>query len=241
MKRVNLLRQLSRTLNITLLTVASVTVLLPLSITPPAKASLFEDWKRILISSGARGGGPWGGRTGDVCFIAPLPESTARDDVALIWNDRPTFTWQNSLEWLELRSADGTQLVRRFDFSQAESSELVNQITLAGSGELVNQIRLETALQPGQTYSLTAKVPFVRAFQPVLLRVMAAPERDKVASDLEVLAAQGGTAEEIAVRQVNYFAERRLWADFWQTALAVEQPSAELRSVLEGDRKSVCE
>jgi hypothetical protein len=202
--------------------------LLPISSIPVAQAGLPDLLMSMFRGRPSRGTRGMGGRGEGFCLLSPLLNRTSSERVATVWNDRPAFVWQGNLEWIEIRSADGNPLGPRLDLSQV------------GANESLHDVTLDEPLQPGGRYSFVVKAPKLDAFLPINLQIMEAPEREQVTADLQALAAQGGTAEDIAVRQANYFADRQLWADFWQTLLAVEQPSAELKAALEEEINTLC-
>lgn len=188
-------------------------------------------WQQLLIGQGPRGSGPWGGR-GAFCDIVGFAAFPTEQSTGIVWSDRPIFVWQGNLEWVEIRSTDGRQVIQHLDLLRVRPNESINPLILA--------IDLEQPLQPGTTYRIVLQAPRVETFLPVQFQVMAAPERDRITADLQALAEQGGSAEAIAQRQANYFADRELWADYWQTLLSVEQPSASLQAIIEDARQSVC-
>ncbi len=235
MKCVDSLYRRSWLFSTALFTVIS-TSLLPLSLVtaqPSATAQPsgmgLSRWEQMLISMEPRGGVPGGGRTVGSCVIIGFAAFPSNQNPGIIWGDRPMFVWQGTLEAVEVRSADGQQLVESLDLSQVDANESIHAI------------QLEQALTPGETYGLVFKAPYTQATLPIPFQVMAASERAQISADLNALAAQGGTAEEIAVRQADYFGDRQLWGDFWQTVLAVENPSAELKDALGEAAASVCE
>lgn len=186
-----------------------------------------------------------GGRGEGFCFFSPPLDRADTRRMAMVWHDRPAFVWQGNMEWIEIRLADSTSPGQRLDLAQADSNASVRTVTLREAlpdetAVTIHAAPLPETLQPGETYSFVVKPFRVEAFLPVQFQVMPTPERERITAELQALATQGGTAEEIAVRQANYFAERELWADFWQTLLTVEQPSAELKAVLADEIDVIC-
>lgn len=217
-----------------------------LSSPPMAEASTASWWSRIFSSRAPRRSGPWGGRGEGFCWLSPFPDQTAGEQVAMVWNDRPAFVWQGDLESIEIRPTDDNSPGQTLDLSQDDMNEAMHTVTLREARQpqetdvTMHRITLNEPLQPGATYSFVIKVPNLEAFLPINFQVMSAPEREQITADLQTLAAQGGTAEEIAVRRANYFADRQLWADFWQTVMTVEQPSTELKAALEEETNVLC-
>lgn len=209
-----------------------VTFPLLLSFLFPTEVHSMSGWRPIVIGQIPRGSRPWGGR-GGFCDIAGFAAFPSEQSIGIVWSDQPSFVWQGNLEWVEIRSADGQQVIQRLDLLQVQPNESINS--------LISAVALKEPLQPGATYRIVLKAPRVQEFLPVEFQVISTPERDQITADLQALAAQGVSQEEIARQQADYFADRALWADYWQTILSVEQPSESFKAMVEAARRSVCE
>lgn len=166
---------------------------------------------------------------GDFCLIAPSSNQTIS-----VWRGYPTLVWHGSVERIELRSSDNRQVLAQLhNLNLADANEPIHQLTYAGK-----------ALQPGETYTWVITPRNLEALEPLKLQVMAIPARDQVAKDLKTLERSqklaGATPETIAIRRADYFADRQLWSDFWQTILAVKKPSAALKTTLESTVAAMC-
>jgi Domain of Unknown Function (DUF928) len=91
----------------------------------------------------------------------------------------------------------------------------------------------DVALQPGQTYRWQiypsiADDPFTVPFQ-----IMSLEEHNQVQISLQ-------KSEAGSLQRANVFAKSQLWSDFWFEVLAIEQPSAEVRQMVEATFVHLC-
>ncbi|WP_088889664.1 DUF928 domain-containing protein [Leptolyngbya ohadii] len=170
-------------------------------------------------------------RPGEFCSVAIDPLSS---EALAAWSPRPTFVWQGAVESIELKSADSQQVLAQMNLSNLtiDPTVRIRHVTYTGDG-----------VQPGQDYQWVVTFRN-REPQSFAFRVMPSAEFDRIKADLQTLTSEqraaGASAETIALRQADYFAERQLWSDFWRTALLVEQPSPELKTLLQSIATDVC-
>ncbi|MEM1167609.1 MAG: hypothetical protein AAGJ08_00570 [Cyanobacteria bacterium P01_H01_bin.35] len=156
-------------------------------------------------------------RSGGLCLVSPgLIEAEGK-----IWNTRPTFIWQGTLEQMSIRPANSEQVL------WAEKVQDNQQIIIYNGA----------SLKPGNTYYWTVfdstaseySFPTLR----VTFRVMDVLERKVITQELEKLETGLKQAkarpEAIALAKVKFLAERNLFSDALSEAFTVKNPSTELQ------------
>ncbi|PSB23488.1 hypothetical protein [Stenomitos frigidus] len=155
----------------------------------------------------------------------------------VIWSDRPSFFW-----WTEATSNVALQKLELFqDQLRAES---LWEKPLANADQKAEYNG--RALQHGQKYfwNLTWSQQKPTSGTGITLttlnrkfRVMAAPERNQIAVDLQMIAnklrAAKASEEAIAIQQAAYFTERGLLSDALQVLGQVKNPSVEMTKTLQ--------
>lgn len=189
----------------------------------PAQASFQKTWTQFWSNFGRRTPpvpyGRGGGRSpGEPCPIAPL----ALPDTAIVWSDQPTFVWQGNVEKIAVRLANSE-----------------NEIWNAAVTGLSHIKYTGEALQPNTTYQWMI---FTSDYEDVPQRiisfqVMALQERAQIAQTLPDVQKE----EAIALERAYYFAEQKLWSDFWREIFTVEQPSSELSDLIDQTVTAICE
>ncbi|MDX2240703.1 MAG: hypothetical protein NW224_08480 [Leptolyngbyaceae cyanobacterium bins.302] len=171
-----------------------------------------------------RRGGP---RPPDLCWVTPTDK---------VWTLRPSLVWLGSGQLVSVRpKGEETVLWQPIASTQ---KDIVQQMSTRHV--LVSQIQL----QPGEyewlffdptTRSLKLRVPF---------QVLGGRERAVITTALAELETQLKTtrsgAEEIALQQANFFAQRQLWSDALQAVYSVKSPSTELQRVAERIETEIC-
>lgn len=165
---------------------------------------------------------------GGACAIAPRTIGSN----AKIWSDRPLFVWQGRLSRLEVRPAGSEQVLWRHNVTASQNSTMY-------TGE---------PLKPGQTYEWRLYSLGNRDNSSpnatVRFQVMDARERASIKTQLQDLEQElrekGASAEEIARRRAQYFAQQRLWSDVLQEAYSVKNPSAPLAEVVQAIPREIC-
>lgn len=166
-----------------------------------------------------------GGKRGDLCAIAPRSINTETE----VWNDRPLFVWQGNFGKIEVQSNDRKQVL----WSQP----------VAATDSLVRYTG--APLLPSQIYNW---VIFDLDNNPIFFvpfKVMDAQKRDRIRLDLmaleEELKNKKATAEQIALKRANYFAQHQLWSDVLQEVYTVKNPSATLKEILQKIPTQLCQ
>ena len=194
------------------------------AIAKPTWQNILRNWLQEPRDGGQ--GGNSGGRPGEaLCLVTP---STSQP----IWHTQPVFVWQGTINTIGLRSQKTPSIFWK-------NSEPIRKAT-------IKQVQYtKVPLKPGQTYEwlffgLSATSPMT--WQP--FQVMAAPEREKIAADLQTLEAklkiEGASTETIALQRANYFADRKQWVDVLQAIYSVKNPSKDLQKVAQEIATKTC-
>ena len=159
-----------------------------------------------------------GGSRGEIlCPIAPR----GIDTIPQVWSDRPLFVWRGAAKQIEVRLQGSQQVLWRQEVTPADRS-------LMYGGE---------ALQPGQTYTWVIFDLNNKAIAQTPFQIMEAQQRDRIKTRLQILQQElrekGASAEEIAMRRAQYFAQQQLWSDVWREVNSVENPSPALLRILQ--------
>ena len=158
-----------------------------------------------------------------LCAIAPEPAPQE------IWSDRPLFVWQAEVGKIEVRSPGRKNALWQQPVTAAQRS------VLYGGDE---------ALQPGEIYNWVSFDRQNKRLFVVRFKVMDAEKRDRIKTQLQSLEAElkakGATGEEIAMHRAQYFAQQKLWSDFWQEVFSVENPSTALTEMVKTQTTQLC-
>lgn len=159
-----------------------------------------------------------GGSRGELlCPIAPR----GIDTIPQVWSDRPLFVWRGAAKQIEVRLQGSQEVLWRQEVTPADRS-------LMYGGE---------ALQPGQTYIWVIFDLNNKAIAQTPFQIMEAQQRDRIKTRLQILQEElrekGASAEEIAMRRAQYFAQQQLWSDVWREVNSVENPSPALLKILQ--------
>jgi len=170
----------------------------------------------------ASGGGT--SRGGFICAIAPRSIGTITE----VWSDRPLFVWQGVVGQIEVRKPATKETLWRQTVSAATSRVIYG-------GE---------PLQPGQTYHWVIFDQANRSIAEFPFQVMESEKRDRIKTRLQILDVElkekGATAEEIALRRAQYFAQWQLWSDVLREVFSVENPSVALAEIAQTIPKPMC-
>ena len=173
----------------------------------PGGGNLYED-----ILNQLREENRIGVRGGNICAIAPPARLMGIGSA--IWHDRPLFIWQGAAVRIELVASGSEEVLWSKNLT-------ANDTTAVYQGE---------ALQAAQRYEWRL-YRSDKDFDIVLFRILPKQERDRITAQLNQLQTEGDTAEQIALKRANYFAEQRLWADALQEIYAVPNPSDQLKKL----------
>lgn len=189
---------------------------------PTGSTQTTRSWENILSNKDedneppvppASGGGT--SRGGPLCAIAPRSIGTITE----VWSDRPLFVWQGVVGQLEVRKPATKETLWRQTVSAT-----TRRVSYGGE-----------PLQPGQTYHWVIFDQANRSIAEIPFQVMESEKRDRIKTRLQILDVElkqkGATAEEIALRRAQYFAQSQLWSDVWREVFSVENPSAALAEI----------
>jgi hypothetical protein len=203
---------------------------IPYSLLPTPRHTA-RSWENILSNKDedneppvkpATGGGT--SRGGFICAIAPRAIGTITE----VWSDRPLFVWQGVVGQLEVRKP-------------ATKETLWRQAVSATSRRVIYG---GEPLQPGQTYHWVIFDQANRSIAEFPFQVMESEKRDRIKTRLQILDVElkqkGATAEEIALRRAQYFAQWQLWSDALREVFSVENPSAPLAEIAQSIPTSRC-
>ncbi|MGG6295629.1 hypothetical protein ACQ4M4_14655 [Leptolyngbya sp. AN02str] len=180
------------------------------ALTQPAQASF---WQGRFRSPPPRPPKDATSRGDDFCAIAPL--ATTDTGTNWVWSTQPTLVWQGVATQVHVYSVGSRQPV--WQQSITAQQQIANLDTVGKSP--VYQVQVSEPLQPGATYEMWV---FYGDFSPNIVRfwVMDAPERDRIAAELQQLEAAIApgdiTSEAVTTQRANYFAGQQLWSEFWQ-------------------------
>lgn len=180
-------------------------------------------WEELHNKKPPRQDPPAGSR-GDICPIAPA----VLRKKGIVWSDRPLFLWRGSMGKIEIRLRNSQQALWSKTVTENDRNVMYD-------GE---------ALRPGQAYDWVMfnerSVPLLR----VTFEVIGGTERDRISSDLTRLETQlkqeNATEEKIAYAKAEYFADRQMWADVFQQAYGVKNPSEDLSKFKENITQRFC-
>jgi hypothetical protein len=167
------------------------------------------------------------GTRGGVCVIAPL----AVESNTPVWSDRPLLVWRGrtAVEQVEVRLPGSNQLV----WSQ-EVPARTRRIPYRG----------KEPLQPGRTYMWVILGLNKNLIGELSFKIMDAQQRAGIQAELrqldEELKAKRATPEQVALQRTNFFAQRKLWSDALQEAYSVQNPSEELKTLIQNISSQPC-
>jgi hypothetical protein len=192
----------------------------PIATTSPAIAQSLS-WGNVFASL-KREKKPHRSR-GDVCLVSPM----AGDEVSL----QPTFLWQGFAQAIALEDDRGTELWRESPSKQTQPSEKsVYQQTYRGDD-----------LKAGNIY--TVVLHGLKSAQQSF-RILPTAQATKVNAEVQALTTklqrQGATQEAIALHRTHYFAQHQLWSNAVQSAYSVDNPSAELKQLIQALPTQIC-
>lgn len=225
---------------LTLYTLASLTVILPLALAaqaqiPNSSSYGFMDW--VLGRGGSRSSRrppgwekPPAGSRGEICLISLryLEENT-------LWHRRPVFMVSGPLGGIGV--SEGDRLLWRYSIPQPSSST-PNPLTMAQYNG--------PELQPGKTYALLL-YDFLSpdtAHHRLEFRVLAHAARRAVDQDLESLTLTAVTHDRTVTtlleQRADYFWQRRLTNDAWQELGIMAMASPQMAQTLTTAVEEVC-
>lgn len=229
-----------------LLSLLALTIQASRSSTTQPQASgwrrIFEGWLSQEPPEAPRNGGsrPIDGE--GVCWVAPfgMPAN------AVVWSDRPTFTWQ---------SPEGQ--VTQLDVRVSGSNEPLVSQTISDEHLILDtptptyQLTLDSPLEPGAIYEwrMYRPVPSQPDLEEPIPRfvrfeMIEGEERDRIAAELaqlgETLTEQGVEGEDATFQTAEFFGERGLLVEMWQTLLSQPEPSEELEGAIVDTLTSLC-
>lgn len=172
-------------------------------------------------------GGAGGSRTGDLCLISP-------GKPGLLWNTLPLFTWRGRYSTIAIKQVDQDQILWRATASKQPTD--LKRLRYTGS-----------PLKAGQSYEWlfffdqTSSQPMLKAS----FKIMDERDRASITNALKTQEMQLKTSNEdsesIALHRANYFAQRQLWADVLQEMYSVQNPSDELRQIMQKTQAQICQ
>ncbi len=181
-----------------------------------------ELWDKLRRKKGKRGS------RGDedkkfFCMIAPggLKDPSSIKASLKVWSSQPVFLWKGEIKGIEVRHTRSNKLMW---------SQQVEPTTrgIVYQGE---------PLQPGEAYFWRETVPDAELPSRQSFRIMKAEERDSISTDLKQLEsnlkAKGAKPEEIVLARIDYFVEKQLWSDVLREIYLVQNPSPELKELVE--------
>jgi hypothetical protein len=161
---------------------------------------------------------------GGICPITPGLVGTIK-----VWNDRPLLVWKGIVQQINIRDhASGESLWSH--------SLNVPVERFAYNGK---------TLEAGKLYQwqvLGAQASNSDRAQWFTFEIMSAEERALIATDIQELEQQiqDKSAEAIALRKAQYFADQELWSDALQVVYAIDDPSAEILEIQRSLRNRFC-
>lgn len=171
--------------------------------------------------------------------FCPVAVSPGQDN--LIWSKQPVLTWLGAVEKMELRAVNETGTL--WDYSSTDVNPDVNQGAFVEIGNRrVYSVALPS-LRPDVTYQLRVYDQPDTEPMNMNLRLLSAAERERISQDLQQLdssALTNPTQEAISLERAGYFASENLWSSFWQELLSVQDPSPELKEILQATLTEVC-
>lgn len=163
-----------------------------------------------------------------LCIVEPFKRGLGKAEV--VWSDRPLFVWQGQIQKIEVYEQNAKTPLWEQPIASTERSKSYTGPTL----------------KPGKTYEWHIyQVASERAVAFISFRMMEAPDRDRIAQDLQALDTRlkqtKASPEEIAMRRASYFADQELWADVLQQLMSVKDPSPEFALFMQELPGQLCE
>ncbi len=171
---------------------------------------------------GSRGDSPSAIAT-DLCLIAPLT-SVANLEVTQTTISGPTLVWKGDVETVELRLQGAQSPLWQTTGEQGHA--IYNGTPSIAPGQIYQWL-----IYSPETDQPPVEVPFV---------TLTSAQQAQINEELDALAAAGGSSEEKARRRADYFAAKGFWSDFWREVLLVENPSAELVTLISEAPEVLC-
>ncbi|WOD39783.1 hypothetical protein [Nodosilinea sp. E11] len=219
--------------------IGGVAIAAAISPTALSAAEIHSPWLgfdriRSFLSGGplqdSNRGREGGSRGGNLCLISP-------GQGEVVWTMEPLLLLQGNLQSTALYVADSAEPF--WSAPIALTDDFVAKLSYDGD-----------PLQPGTTYEQQIQVlrldfSVVPSRRYAFQIMPAGEERDQIEADLAQLEAELAEAQEdaeaIAIAKAEFFFERDLAADAFQSLFSVDAPSAELVETRQALVKTICE
>ncbi|WP_424094647.1 hypothetical protein [Moorena producens] len=138
-----------------------------------------------------------------------------------IWSEQPLFLWQGEMKGIEVREMRTNQ-------------QLWEQPLEPTTTSIVYQGK---PLQAGKAYFWRNTIPLEELPTKISFRLMNDEKRNQVTADLTALEsklkAKDATADQIALKRINYFMDKQLWSDALREIYLMPNPPAEVTDILD--------
>lgn len=157
-------------------------------------------------------------RSGEVCPMSPGLVETDQ-----VWNDRPLFMWQGTVDQIVLKNFESGEEL----WSQPVRST-AQQIAYTGA-----------ALPPGLYQWEVSNAVSSSSF---VFEIIGGNQRQQIADSLRELESQTSnkTAEEKALAKADYFRQQGLWSDVFQMLYSISDPSTAVKQAAQEIAAYVC-
>ncbi|OLT61664.1 hypothetical protein [Moorena bouillonii] len=138
-----------------------------------------------------------------------------------IWSEQPLFLWQGEMKGIEVREMRTNQ-------------QLWEQSLEPTTTSIVYQGK---PLQPGKAYFWRNTIPLNELPTKRIFRLMNDEKRNQITADLTALEsnlkAQDASADQIALKRINYFINKQLWSDALREIYRMPNPPAEVTDLID--------
>lgn len=183
-------------------------------------------WERLRRKKGKGGSRDPKAIKQNVCMLTP-GQLSDRDGNSNhkgsleIWSDKPLFLWQGEMKGIE---------VRDYRTNQQLWEQPLDPTT-------TNILYQGKPLQPGKAYFWRNTVPLEQLPTKRSFRLMNDEKRNQITADLTALEsklkAKDASANQIALKRVNYFINKQLWSDALREIYLMPNPPAEVTDILD--------
>ncbi|NEO15585.1 MULTISPECIES: hypothetical protein [unclassified Moorena] len=162
----------------------------------------------------------------NLCMLTPgqLPDydPNAEQNGSLeIWSEQPLFLWQGEMKGIEVRDYRTNQQLWEQPLEPTTTS-----IVYEGK-----------PLQPGKAYFWRNTIPLEELPTKKSFRLMNDEKRNQITADLTALEsnlkAQDASADQIALKRINYFINKQLWSDALREIYRMPNPPAEVTDLID--------
>ncbi|NEO39657.1 MAG: hypothetical protein F6J90_26325 [Moorea sp. SIOASIH] len=183
-------------------------------------------WERLRRKKGKGGTRDPKAIEQTLCMLTPgkLPDIDPNSDQTgslEIWSEQPLFLWQGEMKGIEVREHRTHQ-------------QLWEQPLEPTTTSIVYQGK---PLQPGKDYFWRNTIPLEERPTNISFRLMNDEKRNQVTADLTALEsnlkAEDASADQIALKRINYFINKQLWSDALTEIYLMPNPPAEVTDLLD--------